>query len=578
MEDREYQMKQRIRLEFPALILSVGFACAGVPIAHAQTSDTADDKSLVLAQLQPKLTPEQEAAKKKAEQQKQAPPPVVQQPPTAPQIQRLPSDLSRQRPSQSGQEGQRRSPTTIQQTPPPPALPKVVNPPTQTNVPTTPSILKDPQRRPSQVQRQPPASSTVPPLSAPTTGQSTSPAQTQQQPVVTPNTPSILKQGSRRQPPSTGAAIPKSPPVESQQQQVTTPNTPSILKEGSRRQTPSQQSTTVPTAAPRPGVVVPLAAGVAGAVGAGIAIKQFSDVQNNRRERVEDGGRRTIIQEPGNRTIIKQDNRIIIRHDETARFRGNATDVRSRRRPDGFNETIIVRKGGPTVVTVVDRDNRLVRRYRRDDRGREVNLIDNRRFYRNAALIGVGALAIGVALNLRSPVVRIPREKYIVDYAGASDDDLYEALDAPPIERLERSYSLDEIRNSYPLRERVRRVDLDTITFAFGAWEVAPEQFDKLERIAKVIKRVLARNPETVFLIEGHTDAVGSDTDNLSLSDRRAESVADVLSQAFEVPPENLVTQGYGEQHLKVPTAEAERLNRRVTILNITLLMAERQN
>jgi hypothetical protein len=43
------------------------------------------------------------------------------------------------------------------------------------------------------------------------------------------------------------------------------------------------------------------------------------------------------------------------------------------------------------------------------------------------------------------------------------------------------------------------------------------------------------RRPE-VFLIEGHTDAVGSEIDKLSLSDRRAESVALVLSQQFGVP------------------------------------------
>ena len=53
-------------------------------------------------------------------------------------------------------------------------------------------------------------------------------------------------------------------------------------------------------------------------------------------------------------------------------------------------------------------------------------------------------------------------------------------------------------------------------------------------------------------MIEGHTDAVGADEDNLSLSDRRAESVAVALTEQFQVPAENLVTQGYGEQYLKV--------------------------
>ena len=73
--------------------------------------------------------------------------------------------------------------------------------------------------------------------------------------------------------------------------------------------------------------------------------------------------------------------------------------------------------------------------------------------------------------------------------------------------------------------------------------------------------------------MEGHTDAVGTDDDNLSLSDRRAETVAITLTQRFGVPAENLTTQGYGEQYLKVPTQAAERQNRRVTLRRITPLL-----
>jgi len=51
--------------------------------------------------------------------------------------------------------------------------------------------------------------------------------------------------------------------------------------------------------------------------------------------------------------------------------------------------------------------------------------------------------------------------------------------------------------------------------------------------------------------------------------------VAEVLSETFGVPPENLVTQGYGEQFLKIPTQGPEPLNRRVDVRRITALMAE---
>jgi outer membrane protein OmpA-like peptidoglycan-associated protein len=104
---------------------------------------------------------------------------------------------------------------------------------------------------------------------------------------------------------------------------------------------------------------------------------------------------------------------------------------------------------------------------------------------------------------------------------------------------------------------------------------VPPDQARKLAVIAQAVRQVIERNASEVFLIEGHTDAVGPDIDNLSLSDRRAQSVAEALSRDFNVPPENLTTQGYGEQNLKVQTEEPSRENRRVTLRRITPLLTE---
>ena len=155
----------------------------------------------------------------------------------------------------------------------------------------------------------------------------------------------------------------------------------------------------------------------------------------------------------------------------------------------------------------------------------------------------------------------------------ASSALLYETLIAPPIERIERSYSLDEIRYTAPLRDRMPRIDLNTVTFDTGSWELTPGQVQKLAAIADGLNRAIEHNPREVFLIEGYTDAVGSDIDNLSLSDRRAESIAIALTQQFGVPAKNLSTQGYGEQYLKIPTDAPERANRRVTVRRITPLL-----
>ena len=115
-------------------------------------------------------------------------------------------------------------------------------------------------------------------------------------------------------------------------------------------------------------------------------------------------------------------------------------------------------------------------------------------------------------------------------------------------------------------------VNLD-IDFETGSWQLTPDQVDRLSLIAQALNRAIARSPREVFLIEGHTDAVGNDIDNLSLSDRRAEAVAVALTEQFQVPAENLVTQGYGKQGLLIQTDAPERANRRVAIRRITPLI-----
>ena len=290
----------------------------------------------------------------------------------------------------------------------------------------------------------------------------------------------------------------------------------------------------------------------------------MDQLRGERRETRE--GNSTVIREPG-RVIIQEGGRTIIRHDENERFRAISRDVRSERRG---NETVTVisRPDGFSIVTVVDENGRLIRRSRRGPDNREVVIIDNS--YQ-------GAATGNYYVDLPPPVIRIPRERYIVEAEGASEADIYAALTAPPVERIDRRYTLDEVRYSPTLRERMSRVDLDTITFDTGSWEIAPDQMNRLAPIAQAIKQAIGRNPGEVFLIEGHTDAVGSDVDNLSLSDRRAESVAIVLTEQFQVPAENLTTQGYGEQYLKVPTQVAERQNRRVTARRITPLLTGAQ-
>ena len=102
---------------------------------------------------------------------------------------------------------------------------------------------------------------------------------------------------------------------------------------------------------------------------------------------------------------------------------------------------------------------------------------------------------------------------------------------------------------------------------------ITPDQAEELADLGNLISDVIAESPNEVFLIEGHTDAVGNAAYNLALSDRRAESVALALTEYFDVPPENMVVQGYGESDLKIRTLDAERENRRAAVRRITSLL-----
>jgi outer membrane protein OmpA-like peptidoglycan-associated protein len=254
---------------------------------------------------------------------------------------------------------------------------------------------------------------------------------------------------------------------------------------------------------------------------------------------------------------------MVIRHDDVDRFRYGARDVKIERRGNDSVASVVL-GNGVRVVTTLGPDGRILRRSRFDASGREIVLI--------AAAATVGALFV----ELPPPVLRIPRDRYIVDLEAAPPDYVYDAFTAPPVEQIDQPYSLDQVLDSPSLRDLMPSVDIDTITFETGSWEVSPDAVDRLQVIADNLNRVISANPREVFLVEGHTDAVGNDVDNMSLSDRRAETVALILSDKFGVPPENLVSQGYGSQFLRIPTPGAERRNRRVTIRRITPLLAGR--
>ncbi len=283
-----------------------------------------------------------------------------------------------------------------------------------------------------------------------------------------------------------------------------------------------------------------------------------------------------VMERSGDRFVVRRGGQIVIdrgRAGDDDRLLYNARDVQVEDLDGGLTRTTIFREDGSRIVTLRDRYGEIIDRRRVTRDGREIRLIDDRDRYDNRRDRDRRPPPPRFEDELPPLRLRIPQEEYIVETRRATPRVIIDAFEAPPVEEVERPYSLDEIRYSERLRDKLRRVDLDTITFDTGSASISPSQFESLSIVAEAIGDVLDDNPDAVFLVEGHTDAVGSDTSNLLLSDRRAEAVAVALSANFDIPPENLVTQGYGEQYLKIQTDGPERQNRRVTLRNITSLL-----
>ncbi|RVM05119.1 hypothetical protein CN142_23185, partial [Sinorhizobium meliloti] len=273
-----------------------------------------------------------------------------------------------------------------------------------------------------------------------------------------------------------------------------------------------------------------------------------------------------VVEEVDDRVILGVGDRIFVRGDDRPRLRRNSEESFYETLPRGRVRETIVRPGGYRIVTIYNEYGDILTRTRVDRGGEEYVMMYAPEYEEDRPTI------VDVGYDLPPMRLSIPVDEYIVDVAEDPDRDYYEFLSEPPVEPVERVYTIDEVRHSARLRDKVRRIDLDTITFATGSAEVSMSQAKTMRNVAEAMNKVLEKDPGETFFIEGHTDAVGADQSNLVLSDERAESVAVLLTEVYGIPAENLVTQGYGERFLKIRTDGPEQENRRVTIRRVTPL------
>ncbi|TIS86791.1 MAG: flagellar motor protein MotB [Mesorhizobium sp.] len=300
----------------------------------------------------------------------------------------------------------------------------------------------------------------------------------------------------------------------------------------------------------------------------GKRVERAPDVEDVRRRPRPQGA--NVVREFGDRVILQFNNQTMVESSDAPRMHRGARDVYYEDLPDDRTREIVVRDNGNQIVTIRNRYGDVIRRSRITPDGHEyvLSYVDERYYQDVDEWRDPGD-------DLPPLRLTVPREEYILDSEEVEDpDDYYTFLEQPPVERVQRLYSIDEVKRSSRVRDIVRRIDLDTLNFEFGSASISDSEVQKLEGVANAMDKLLKKNPAETFLIEGHTDAVGTPDANLALSDRRAEAVAEALTNAFGIPAENLTTQGYGEEYLKVNTPGPNRENRRVAIRRITSLVA----
>jgi len=150
-------------------------------------------------------------------------------------------------------------------------------------------------------------------------------------------------------------------------------------------------------------------------------------------------------------------------------------------------------------------------------------------------------------------------------FSGKGHDDIYKLNITPPVEE-----EVMEVIEEEPIQifeEEAVVYEIDNVLFDFDKADLKEESYPALDHLLGI----LLDNPNEVVEISGHTDNVGSNEYNLTLSERRAAAVVDYLV-VKGIPQENLVSKGYGEEYpiTTNDTEDGRELNRRVEMIIVT--------
>lgn len=143
------------------------------------------------------------------------------------------------------------------------------------------------------------------------------------------------------------------------------------------------------------------------------------------------------------------------------------------------------------------------------------------------------------------------KQLLLIDSDGDGVDDTIDQCYKTPVNTLVND------KGCFILVQDLKTVRMN-INFASDSSVIETKFFPEVKKVASFLND----NPSTRAIIEGHTDSDGSDEYNRSLSQRRAQAIAQLLVREYEIAPIRLTAVGFGESKPLVPNNSVDNMAR----------------
>ena len=132
--------------------------------------------------------------------------------------------------------------------------------------------------------------------------------------------------------------------------------------------------------------------------------------------------------------------------------------------------------------------------------------------------------------------------------------------------RKTRSLSMGEREEIAEIAASKPNIDLE-IQFDYNSAEISKTSMSAVQELGKALSNSSLKG--STFVVAGHTDAIGGESYNQDLPERRADTIKRYLTEKYGINGTDLVTVGYGKTKPKDPNAPMDPINRRVQVVNM---------